>query len=56
MISYIALAVKDPGYVVNDSEKIKTLLDIVENEENVNDYCSYCIVKTTKFIYKFKLK
>jgi hypothetical protein len=48
MVSYVILAIKDPGYVANESQKIKTLLDIVENEENVNDYCPYCIVRKNK--------
>jgi hypothetical protein len=55
IINFIILIYIDPGYIVNNSNSIKSLLDIVENEKSVNMYCPYCIVIIIKK-YKIYIK
>jgi len=51
IINFIILIFLDPGFIINNSDTIKSLLDIVENEKSVNMYCPYCIViKKNKII------
>jgi len=42
IVIFIALIYSDPGILV--ANKLITLLSLVENHENIIDYCPICIV------------